>query len=332
MKQEYALNSYADKSLTSYILETKRQIDDELAKLASKLQELNLQPHIKYALLSEGKRLRPLLVILSAESVGGRQERVKSLALAFELMHTATLIHDDIIDGDEFRRGIPSVHKKWSVNEAILAGDALIALAVDLASEYGKTILKTVAQSALELCDGEHMDITSSLGVAKEEQYLKKIKEKSASLFKSSTYCGAVAGGGNPAEIRALSMFGENFGIAYQVKDDLLDWTRKGTLFLNDIKNGRTSLPLIHYYSSCNPTELKQLENTFSALTKGSRLPKKPKAEELRQILRQAGSFSYCENRINTYLRQAVDSISSLKNTKHKLYLIEMTKALKAMT
>src|SRR3990170_585831 len=108
------------------------------------------------------------------------------LALAFELMHAATLIHDDIIDRDEMRRGKLALYKKWSAIDAILTGDALIALAVNLASEYGETVLKTVAQSALELCDGEHIDITFSLKTATEEGYIQNIREKSASLFKAT--------------------------------------------------------------------------------------------------------------------------------------------------
>ncbi|HKZ94150.1 MAG TPA: polyprenyl synthetase family protein [Candidatus Bathyarchaeia archaeon] len=332
MKQEYTLGNNAEKSLKLYISGTKSQIDTELAKLASGLTQLSLHPHVDYALLSNGKRLRPLLVILSAESVGGKRNNVMHLASAFELMHTATLVHDDIIDGDESRRGIPAVHKRWSVNEAILAGDALIALAVRLAAEYGETILKTVAQSALELCDGEHRDITSSLKAATRQQYYKRIKEKSASLFRSSTYCGALAGGGNPTETKELSAFGENFGIAYQLKDDLLDWTRNGNLFLNDLRNGRTSLPIIHYYVTCSSSQKKHLENMLDPLIEKKESTEKDEAEELRQVLKQAGSFNYCEKQIDEYLRQAVDSISDLRNTEYKLYLNEMAETLKAMT
>jgi len=329
LKQEYSFKSDEKTAFKNYIVKTKSLIESELSKLVSRLSELNLHPQIEYAVLSEGKRLRPLLVILSAESVGGNRNKVMPLALAFEFMHTATLVHDDIIDDDEYRRGILALHKKWSVNEAILTGDALIALAVDLASRYGETILKTVAQSALELCDGEHMDITFSLETATEEWYFRKIREKSASLFRAATYCGALAGGGTPLEVHALSTFGENFGIAYQLRDDILDLTLKGNTVLKDLASGRITLPIIHSYNTCSSDERKQIESKLRTLMNKNCAINNETAKNLLQTFSQKGSLDYCEKKIEENLRQAVASISTLKDTEYKTYLVEMTKALK---
>jgi len=329
MKQEYSVKSGNDSAFKSYISETKSLIDSELLKLASKLSELDLHHQVEYAILSKGKRLRPLLTILSAEGVGGNRNGVMSLALAFELMHTATLVHDDIIDQDEMRRGKPAVHKKWSVNDAILTGDALIALSVDMASEYGETILKTVAQSALELCDGEHMDITFSLKTTTEETYFRKIKKKSASLFKAAAYCGALAGGGTPSEVHSLSLYGENFGIAYQLKDDLLDLTHKGTRVLRDLEIGSIPLPVIHCYSISSINAREQIDNELQILLKRKCSMDNGTAKNILQIIRQSGSLDYCEKKLNEHLNQAVASISMLKDTEHKTYLVEMTRALK---
>lgn len=332
MKQEYSFKSNTHDAFKLYVSKTKSQIESELAKISSKLSELSIHPQIEYALLSGGKRLRPLFVILSAESVGGNRNEVMPLALAFELMHTATLVHDDIIDDDEYRRGIPALHKKWSVNDAILTGDALIALSVDLASPYGETILKTVAQSALELCDGEHMDITFSLKTATEESYFKKISEKSASLFKAATYSGALAGGGSHSEVHSLSMYGQNFGIAYQLRDDLLDLKQKERMALKDLRSGSITLPLIHSYNTCSSDEKKQVESQLQRLMKGNPTNDDQGAENLLRIIRSTGSFDYCENKIDEHLRQAVNSISILKDTEYKTYLVEMTRALKALS
>ena len=123
-------------------------------------------------------------------------------------MHTSTLVHDDIIDQDEMRRGQPSLYKKTSISEAILVGDALIALSVGLAAPFGETILKTVAQSALELCEGERMDLVDSLRTTTEEVYFEKIRGKSASLCRAATYCGAIAEGGSRVQQLALSDLG----------------------------------------------------------------------------------------------------------------------------
>jgi len=329
LKLKYSFKKDAKDAFKLYLSKTKSQIDSELAKLVSRLSELNFRPQIEYAVLSKGKRLRPLLTILSAESVGGNRNTVMSLALAFEFMHTATLVHDDIIDQDELRRGKPALHKKWSVNDAILTGDALIALSVDLASEYGETILKTVAQSALELCDGEHIDITLTLKEATERAYFKKIREKSASLFKAAAYCGALAGGGSHLEALSLASFGENFGIAYQLRDDLLDLTLKENSILKDLQSGRVTLPLIHSYVSSSAHKREKLENMLQNLVKNSINSKI--AENISRILSQKGSIKFCEEKIDQHLQHAVASIAPLKDTEYKNYLVEMAESLKLM-
>jgi len=259
--------------------------------------------------------------------VGGKAEEVMPLALAFELMHTATLVHDDIIDKDQTRRGLPALHVKWSTDDAILAGDAMIALAVNLASSYGEEILKIVSNSALELCDGEHMDIYFSLDSATEEEYFLKIKQKSATLFRASAHSGALAGGGSPSEIHSLSMFGENFGIAYQLRDDLSDIKHTGTSISKDIKRGRVTLPLIHLYNTSNLKEKRQLKRDFQEALKNRAL----NSSVVKRILKRlttAGSFAYVEQKIDKYLQQAIESVKPLENTVYKKYLIQMASTL----
>jgi geranylgeranyl diphosphate synthase type I len=308
---------------------TRKYVEHELAQYVASLSNLVLHPQIEYAVLSEGKRLRPFLVILSAESVGGERAKVTGLALAFELMHTATLVHDDIIDQDETRRSKPALHKKWSINDAILTGDALIALSVHLASSYGKQVLQTVAQSALELCNGEKMDVTFSPETTTEESYFTRITQKSASLFRASMQCGALAGGGTASEVQALANFGENFGVAYQLKDDLSDLTNKGNSPLKDLRAGRITLPLIHCYNNANLRNKECVDSLLQILLNGRRGDKSKAATSLFAMLQKAGSFSYCGQKINDHLHQAVKSISILKDTEYKTHLIEMTKALK---
>lgn len=328
MKQEYSFNNKKDE-FKSYLSMTKSQVESELAKFVARLSKLTLHPQIEYAVMSKGKRLRPLLVILSAESVGGKRTDVMRLALAFELMHTATLVHDDIIDQDENRRGKPAVYRKWSVNEAILTGDALIALSVDLASGYGETILRTVAQSALELCDGEHMDLTPATPVlAKEEWYFKKIEEKSASLFAAATYCGALAGGGTSAEADALHAFGQNFGLAYQVRDDLLDLEPQGNDVSRDLKSGRINLALIHFYRNSKPEEQNHLERSLRRLINGKQRSTNA-AKDVARILGKKGSLDYCAKKVDRYLSRAVLSLSVLQDSPYKDHLVGMTQALK---
>lgn len=148
-----ALTSISEKSrrdlFHSYIKGTNRAVDRELLHLVSKYTELKLHEKIAYALLSAGKRLRPSLVILSAESVGGNRRYVKQLAAAIELLHTASLVHDDILDKDTLRRNVPSVYAKWGTHDAILTGDALVCIAIKVAADYGQEILKIISDTGL---------------------------------------------------------------------------------------------------------------------------------------------------------------------------------------
>lgn len=142
-----------------YILEIKGWFDEVLVEFLGKHEDIDLHPHLEHALLSKGKRIRPILVILAAESMGGSREDVADLALAFELVHTASLVHDDIIDHEELRRGLPSVRAKWSPDDALLAGDVVIALAMELVSAFHPTIIRKMAHAAFELAYGEFLEL-----------------------------------------------------------------------------------------------------------------------------------------------------------------------------
>lgn len=327
MNQQNYAEYGVENSFTEYFSKTKKQVESELSKFVSNLSHLYIYPKIEYAVLTEGKRFRPLLVILSAESVGGKRSNVMPLALAFELMHTATLVHDDIIDKDEMRRGQPSLYKKWSVNDAILTGDAIIALSINMASPYGEAILKNVSQTALELCEGESLDLLDSLETT-EEDYFNRIKYKSASLCTSAAYCGAIAGGGTPSEARALAMFGESFGIAYQLRDDLLDFSFDEDSKFKDPENEFVTLPLIYCYARSNPEEKRKIEK-FQALLKSNSTEAGKSANEILQLIREKGAFEYCEKKIDEYLSDALTSISMLKDSEFKRYLVEMAKTLR---
>jgi geranylgeranyl pyrophosphate synthase len=328
MKQQYYLENCEEPTFTGYFSRAKKQVESELSQFVSSLSHLYLHSRIEYAVLTEGKRFRPLLVILSAESVGGKRSKVMPLALAFELMHTATLVHDDIIDQDAMRRGRPSLHKKWSVNDAILTGDALIALAVNVASAYGETILKNVSQTALELCEGESLDLVDSLETT-EEDYFNRIRYKSASLCTSAAYCGAIAGGGSPGEARSLAMFGENFGTAYQLRDDILDFSIKRDSNFKDPENGRITLPLIYSYARSSAKEKREIEK-FQDLLRSNPSEADERAREIVKLVHRKGAFEYCEKMIDMYLSHALSSIATLKETRYKAYLTEMARTLRS--
>ncbi len=205
----------------------------------------------------------------------------------------------------------------------------MIALAVNLASSYGEEILKTVSNCALELCDGEHMDISLSLDSATEEEYFLKIKEKSASLFRAAAYSGALAAGGSPSEVNSLSTFGESFGIAYQLKDDLSDLKRTSSFISRDLKSGRVTLPLIHLYNTSNSKEKQQLKRDFQKALKNPETLNSSTGKEILNRLRAAGSLTYAEQKMSYYLHQAIANVKTLKNTVFREHLVQMANSLK---
>ncbi len=210
-----------ERPLVAHVIGIQRKVDQALEELMMGIEQTDILPQIRYALTSNGKRLRPILVILSGGCIDPGRD-LMDLALVFELLHTATLVHDDIIDKDEVRRDQPALHAKWTVDDAILTGDALIALSVKLVSGFGPEIIGKVADAALELCEGEHMDITPPPPKS-EDGYIEIVSRKSAALFRSAAECGALAAGADPQKAGALACFGHNLGIAYQLRDDLRD-------------------------------------------------------------------------------------------------------------
>jgi geranylgeranyl diphosphate synthase, type I len=309
--------------------ELKRIVEAELVKVGSKIAWFGLSDQMNYAVLSYGKRLRPIMTLLSTASVGGDMNEATNLALALELMHTATLVHDDVLDNDATRRGINTVHKKWSVGEAILAGDALLSLGLNLIVHYNGEVLKTFSETGMSLAEGEYMDLKSSQNLS-EEDYLKRIERKSASLFRASTKCGALIGKGSPLEISALASFGENFGLAYQIRDDIIDLIAfEGGKIPPDLKQQRINLPIIHVLPSLGEREKNAFQRNIEILSDKKGKDKIACFDTVLQILETQGSIDYCKNKVNFYVDSAIKNVQPLRNTAFKIHLIEMAESLR---
>ncbi len=263
--------------------------------------------------------MRPIICILSARSVGYGRDDIVPLALAFELIHNATLVHDDIIDRDGLRRGGPTLHRRWSLEDAIIAGDALISLAIGLSADYGPEVIKLVSRCSLELCEGERMELGLSLDRATEEDYFTKVRKKSASLFRVAAQAGAIVGGGTTSEVECLAHFGERFGIAYQIRDDLADLIGIGESGSSDLEIGRVTLPLIHFYQSTDESEKEVLGRCF-----GNKGLSKEVIGELVSAMEETGSIRYCERKIVENLESAYDSLKAVKETTYKELLTGM--------
>ncbi len=307
----------------AYLEKARRVIDLELADITSKLADLRLGEKVRYILLTQGKRLRPILAMLSAQSVGGRVEHVEKLAVAIELLHTATLIHDDILDQDELRRNALTANAKWGVRDAVLTGDALASLSLHMVAGYGEEIVRIMSRTCLLLSDGEYMDVENAASLTSESDYLEMVRKKSASLFKAATECGAIAAQGSRDEIDALGFFGENFGMAYQIKDDISDMFSFGDALPQDLNQFRATLPTIHMCES-SPELKDEIIRTVAAMKTQSPRQRTYFFDRLRKNLTNTGSWQYCVNSVEQYVKVAVGSVEPLMESCYKSYLVKM--------
>jgi geranylgeranyl pyrophosphate synthase len=312
IEDEYILDENVKNDSIIYIKDLKDLVDKELIELVNEVPFDNIRPYFEYALLSPGKRLRPILTILSSQIVGGSLDQVISLALAFEVLHTTTLVHDDVIDNDKLRRERLTLHEKWSKNDAILVGDALFSTAVGLIAKYDREIIETASIYGIQLCSGELMDLVLSSSYFSEEEYFKKIRSKSAALFKACTRCGSMVSTKDKSTIEALADYGEYLGIAYQIKDDLEDILNKDN-FLLDMKKGRLALPFIHLYQKGNEELRKIVDLYFGKPNLPSNI-----ADILIKELNNTGALQYCKNKIKQNIDNAIKSLKSFKDSIYK--------------
>lgn len=187
---------------------------------------------LQYA-LEGGKRIRPIILVLAAESVGKCDENALVASCAVELLHTESVIHDDIIDNEILRRRKDPFHIKYGYNTSIITGDFVLGLILNIASRLDNArIARELANTAMMMSDGEMIEtrLESSEDITFDD-YLKVIEYKTATAFEAATKIGAILGGGNEEEILACAEYGKNMGIAYQIRDDLQDWNNEDKLF-----------------------------------------------------------------------------------------------------
>lgn len=222
-----------------------------------------------YALVPTGKLFRPVLLLEAALAVGGELQRVLPAAVGAECGHVASLIHDDIIDNDDLRRGRESVQHKYGIGDAIVAGDALIFDLFASLAECRTTgvpdsrvvsALASVASAGLDLCRGQSLESELSRDLRFDvDAYLTVARLKTAAYFRGTCESGALLAGGTPESVAGLAAYGDNLGIAFQIADDLLayvsDSTNTGKPGTSDLENRRMTLPIILAYQSATPAE-----------------------------------------------------------------------------
>ncbi|MDR2520423.1 MAG: polyprenyl synthetase family protein [Bacteroidales bacterium OttesenSCG-928-I14] len=210
----------------------------------------NIQNMLDFVLNKNGKRIRPIVLILSAKLCGNPITKTLEYAVILELLHVATLIHDDVVDNTNFRRGSQSAMVKFGNKIAVLLGDYIISKAIkQVVKTKNYTVIKTIANLAQDLCKGELMQLTLSNRNISECNYFEIIKKKTAILFSACSKIGALSVDADKKKTQTLKLIGENLGICFQIKDDLFDYSsteKLGKPTKNDIKNGKITLPLIY--------------------------------------------------------------------------------------
>jgi geranylgeranyl diphosphate synthase, type I len=301
-----------------------KAIDEEIERALTTIDPLKLLDASEHLTQAGGKKIRPNLVLLSCEAVGGRAEDALKTAAAIELIHTFSLIHDDIMDKDKMRRGVPSVHVLWGEPMAILAGDTLFSKAFEtilktkpdnVPSDRVISTLKTVVDSCIKICEGQAYDICfeGNFDVERKE-YLNMIYKKTAALIAAATKAGAILGGGSPDEIDALAEYGKSIGMAFQIQDDYLDVASSendiGKPVGSDIIEGKMTLMVVHAIENASPADREIL---ISILKDGSR-------ENVNRAITILGKYGSID-----YTRKI--ALREVKNAKKWLEVLDQSEA-----
>jgi geranylgeranyl pyrophosphate synthase len=267
-------------------------------------------------LLAGGKRLRPLLVILAYELVGGcEMEEILPLALAFEMIHTATLVHDDINDNAKTRRGIPTLHERISQEKALIAGDWLFVQGFSLGGIYEERVVTIMADCCALIASAEFKQIDHVMDLATSpDDYLAIVKGKTAGPFSAGCEGAALIAGASPEQREALLRFGMEMGISFQLVDDLLDIRgdeRMGKPRGSDVYEGKMTLPLIHALTILHGPKRQRLTEIILGFNDSM-------FEELIELLIWADSISYTEILIKTHIERARSALDIFADSKAK--------------
>lgn len=308
------------------------EINTGLQKVVTDNFPQNLYNPMKYVLSAEGKRLRPILLMFACEAAGSSFNKSFEAALAIEILHNFTLVHDDIMDEDDLRRGRETVHKKWNNSIAILAGDGLIALAyrclLKTESKNIQNIVKIFSEAIIVVCEGQSLDKDLELkDHAKIDEYSDMICRKTATLMSVSTEIGAIVAGADEKVVEALKNFGMELGMAFQIQDDLLDIYSEeevlGKDLGSDLKMGKKTYPLI-IFNDCASKEDKIEFADLLQNTNGTDFLKSAKS-----ILDRSQIVAKTVSEVSCRIDKAIEHLDSVKGKINPQNLLFITDKIK---
>ncbi|WP_319230513.1 polyprenyl synthetase family protein [Draconibacterium orientale] len=273
---------------------------------------------------TKGKQLRPMFVFLSAKLHGGTNESSKLAACSVELLHTATLVHDDVVDESYERRGSFSVKALWKNKLAVLVGDYILARGLLLQLESKKyNFLHLISRAVQDMAEGEILQMKKSRKLdIDDETYFEIIRKKTASLIATSMAIGAASAVDDEVIIEKMYSIGQDAGIAFQIKDDIFDYQSKGLLGKptgNDIKEKKITLPLLHVLNEADRSERKRILRLIKRKNNSSAVVK-----ELIQLVTEKGGLEYAEQKMNEFKDRAIAGLKEFPDCEARESLIEL--------
>ncbi len=276
-----------------------------------------------YITKQRSKKVRPMLLLLSARLCGDPTGNTYQAAVLVELIHTATLIHDDVVDGAEIRRGLPSINAVWKNKISVLMGDYLFSKAlINMIKLEDFEALRLLSDTAERLSSGEILQIEKARSDGMDEEiYYEMIKDKTASLISAACRLGAITVSDDPAQADALAEYGENLGMAFQIKDDLFEFVGKRSIIGKpvgrDVKENIITLPLLHTVETLPDRESKKLLKTLK------RGPKNTQVKEIVEKVANNGGVAYAKEKLQEFTEQAVGALDIFPENQYKDALVD---------
>ena len=279
-----------------------------------------------YIVKRKGKQMRPMFVFLSAGLCGGIQDKTHRAATLIELLHTATLVHDDVVDDSNERRGFFSINALWKNKIAVLVGDYLLSKGLLLSVQYKDfELLEIVSEAVRVMSEGELLQIEKARRLdIKEEIYYEIIRQKTASLIASCCASGASSAGSSKETVQTMHQFGELIGMAFQIKDDLFDYGPDGVIGKPtgiDIKESKMTLPLIHSLTKASYSDRKRIINIIRNHNTDDK-----KVREVIQFVKESGGLEYATIKMNEYQEQAFSILNTFPDSVYKNSLRDLVR------
>ncbi|MBI9072717.1 MAG: polyprenyl synthetase family protein [Melioribacteraceae bacterium] len=302
------------------------KLDKKFSKLLEKKKPVSLYEPCNYILSSGGKRLRPYLLLVAAKSVGGEFKNAYNAAMAVEILHNFTLVHDDIMDNADKRRGRTTLHVRNDLSTAILAGDTLFAVAYESllkdCNENHKEVVSTFTDCIIKVCEGQSLD--KEFEIRKDvnlSEYKTMIHDKTAALLEASCSIGAQIANGTKEEVKALSQFGKNLGLAFQIQDDLLDIMGNEEEFGKsvgiDLVDGKKTFLFLTALEKAKDDDLELLKKLVN-----NNGIKKNQIKKYKNLYIKLKIIEIAEKEIKNYTNKALNSLNILKDSEAKNTLI----------